>query len=123
MVRHQEAGRSYWTLPGGAIEPGETAAAAVEREFLEETGLRVRSVGVLFVDGGTTCYEVALDGDQVDATLVLGTDPEEADLLQEERMLQDVAWRRLDALSDDPQVGRILRDRKASQCPPVEEAM
>ena len=37
------SGRSYLFLPGGAIEAGETAAAAAERETLEETGYRVRA--------------------------------------------------------------------------------
>ncbi len=31
-----------WSVPGGRVEPGETLAAAVEREVLEETGLHVR---------------------------------------------------------------------------------
>jgi 8-oxo-dGTP diphosphatase len=30
-----------WSIPGGRVEPGETLAHAVERELLEETGLRV----------------------------------------------------------------------------------
>lgn len=35
-----QAGR--WTIPGGRVEAGEALASAVEREMLEETGLRVR---------------------------------------------------------------------------------
>jgi 8-oxo-dGTP pyrophosphatase MutT (NUDIX family) len=37
----------YLYLPGGHIEFAESARAAVEREFLEETGLRVRAGDVL----------------------------------------------------------------------------
>ena len=32
-----------WSLPGGRVEPGETAAAAAVREVAEETGLRVEA--------------------------------------------------------------------------------
>jgi len=39
-ARPPHAGR--WSIPGGRVERGETLAAAVEREVLEETGLRVR---------------------------------------------------------------------------------
>jgi 8-oxo-dGTP diphosphatase len=35
-----------WTLPGGGVEHGEDPADAVVREFGEETGFRVRVIGV-----------------------------------------------------------------------------
>jgi len=36
------SGESYWLIPGGGIEPGESEAACVAREMWEETNLRVR---------------------------------------------------------------------------------
>jgi ADP-ribose pyrophosphatase YjhB (NUDIX family) len=59
--RGQEPGRGLWSVPGGRVEPGETLARAVEREVLEETGLRVRAgreVGRLRIDAGTVVYDV-----------------------------------------------------------------
>jgi 8-oxo-dGTP diphosphatase len=35
-----EAGR--WTVPGGAVEPGETFEETAVREVLEETGIHIR---------------------------------------------------------------------------------
>jgi len=38
----RRADNGQWCLPGGALDPGETAAECCEREVLEETGLHVR---------------------------------------------------------------------------------
>ena len=40
MIERTDSGR--WSIPGGAMEPGEAVSAAVERELLEETGYQVR---------------------------------------------------------------------------------
>jgi len=41
VMRGHDPGRGLWSIPGGRIEPGETAEEAVVREVREETGLAV----------------------------------------------------------------------------------
>jgi ADP-ribose pyrophosphatase YjhB (NUDIX family) len=41
--RGRGPGAGRWSVPGGRVQPGETLRAAVEREVLEETGVRVRA--------------------------------------------------------------------------------
>jgi 8-oxo-dGTP diphosphatase len=45
--RGQEPLKGEWSLPGGAVELGETLEEAVCREVLEETGLAVETVDVV----------------------------------------------------------------------------
>lgn len=46
---HRETNLTYWLLPGGGIEEGETEAECVEREIREETNVCV-SVDRLLMD-------------------------------------------------------------------------
>ena len=43
LIKHTEhkSGRSFWVIPGGGREPGETEMACVAREMWEETNLEV----------------------------------------------------------------------------------
>jgi ADP-ribose pyrophosphatase YjhB (NUDIX family) len=52
LARHEKGGESYWVLPGGAVEHGETLAEALQRELHEEAGLAVEPGDVLFVNDG-----------------------------------------------------------------------
>ena len=46
MVKNKGTRGSYYTLPGGAAERGETLEEAAKREAMEETGLRVETKGL-----------------------------------------------------------------------------
>ncbi|MCY4594593.1 MAG: NUDIX hydrolase [Bryobacterales bacterium] len=43
VKRGAHPAKGYWSIPGGKLAAGETLAEGVEREMLEETGLRVRA--------------------------------------------------------------------------------
>ena len=45
--RGKEPLKGWWSLPGGALETGESLKDAVCREVREETGLEIRPMGVL----------------------------------------------------------------------------
>jgi ADP-ribose pyrophosphatase YjhB (NUDIX family) len=66
--RAHEPSRGLWSLPGGRVEPGETAEAAAVREVREETGLDVE-VGALVCTADLGPYVV----DDFAATVVGGT--------------------------------------------------
>lgn len=41
LISHRKKGETYWLLPGGGVQYGESLVRALEREFCEELGIRV----------------------------------------------------------------------------------
>lgn len=61
----QRTDNARWCLPGGRMEPGESAAEACEREVLEETGLTIRVKRLVGVYSNPDQLVVYPDGTKV----------------------------------------------------------
>lgn len=49
LVRHRKGDKSYWMLPGGGLDYGETFEACAIREIKEETGLDISIERMLYL--------------------------------------------------------------------------
>ena len=67
LMQQRESGR--WSLPAGAIDPGESPREAIVREVFEETGLAVSAARLLEVVGGADFRAEYANGDQVEFTI------------------------------------------------------
>jgi 8-oxo-dGTP diphosphatase len=96
LVQHTKADRSYWLLPGGGLDWGESLHQAAQREVAEETGVEVSAGELLFVS-----ETLAPDSSKHVVHLVFeatyqGGEPR----VPPEARITDVRWFPLDDVSD-----------------------
>src|SRR5215213_8587184 len=75
IQRAIEPGYGRWTFPGGFVERGEVAEEAAARETLEETGLKIKTTGIV----GLYSYEGQIPAVAVFAARATGGEPEPLD--------------------------------------------
>jgi len=71
LLLQEKASGEGWSLPAGAIEPGESPAQAVLREIAEETGFSAAVVRILGVFGGESFRYTYPNGDEVEYVVTL----------------------------------------------------
>ncbi len=102
--RGKEPLKGWWSLPGGALETGESLADGVRREVLEETGLEIQPLGVLEIferimrdsDGATEYHYVLIDYvcRITGGTLCAGDDVCRVEWVRQQRSGQTANYRR-----------------------------
>src|SRR5699024_6058897 len=99
-LRSPVTDQMIWIPPGGEVEFGESLKKAVQREFAEETKVRVQVHGLLHVEElirkGFHAVECYFEVSRITGEPELGTDPE---LGAHEQLLQKVYWLPITELS------------------------
>ncbi|MEX0772003.1 MAG: NUDIX domain-containing protein [Balneolales bacterium] len=101
--RHPTREGSIWMPPGGGVDFGEPMEDALQREFIEETGIEVNVDGLRyvheFIEPPLHALEFYYDCRKTGGALRLGSDPE---LSKDNQLLEDVRFVPLAGLAELP---------------------
>jgi mutator protein MutT len=107
LIRRADNGQ--WAMPGGALEVGETPAQGVEREALEETGVRCQAVTLVGVFDSRYCGTTSRHQLYHFVFLCRPLAAESVSTPTHAHEVLDVRWFARDALPDDIDPGHVSR--------------
>lgn len=127
LVEHQKDGMTYWLIPGGGVNFGETVAECAKRELHEETNLDIELDKFLF-----SSESIAPDGSRHVVNLFFSGTVKEASLknlkVGDEERLKSVAFIDIDDLDlielhppFGPQLKRMLKEGLTTPKKPSEQ--
>jgi len=111
ILLQKRADNGYWSMPGGAVDPGESVEQGVLREVWEETGLRVRVVRLVGVYSDPRNYMITQypGGDIVHNVSLCFVCAWESGTLQISDESTDLGYFPLDALPEPMMPSHLIR--------------
>ena len=111
ILLQKRADNGYWSMPGGAVDPGESVEQGVLREVWEETGLHVRVVRLVGVYSDPRNYMITQypGGDIVHNVSLCFVCEWESGTLQISDESTDLGYFPLDALPEPMMPSHLIR--------------
>ena len=98
LLKQKVTNERAWSLPGGSLEAGETIAACLQREFLEETGIKIQIKELLYIcdriEKNIQVVHITFLVKQTGGKIKLGFEPE-----NDANKIHDIQFIKIDELS------------------------